>query len=106
MTENPETQIARLTAERDKAVAGLKEALEALREAREAPIRMPIAPPQDPIRPAPWYSARWLLTLLCGIVFGVVAIRGLLEPQAIASILTGVFAFYFMRPDRGQKGGV
>ena len=49
-------------------------------------------------------SGRFILTVICGVVFAWAATHKLLEAAAIASILTSVFTSYFDRQDR-TKGG-
>lgn len=45
-------------------------------------------------------SGRFILTVLCGIVFAYIACKGKIEIAAVTSILSSVFASYFSRDDR------
>jgi len=49
----------------------------------------------------PWYSARWWLTLMCGIAFLYCIWARILPTEAIMGILMLVFQSDFMRSDRG-----
>ena len=49
-------------------------------------------------------SGRWILTVVCAVVFGYVAMRKILPSEATASILTMVFSAYFHRKDRKEDG--
>jgi len=49
-------------------------------------------------------SGRWILTVICGIVFAYVAIQKIIPVDATISILTMVFVSYFNRNDRRQDG--
>ena len=42
-------------------------------------------------------SGRFLLTVIGGLVFGYCAIMKILEPQAVASILSMIFISYFQK---------
>jgi len=88
MTEDLPQQLARVTSERDRAIAGLQEAVQALKRSQGPP---------------PWYSARWWLTLICAAVFAVVSVMRILPGEAMVSVLSSVFAFYFLRPDRKSQ---
>ena len=50
-------------------------------------------------------SGRFILTVVCAMVFGVCAIKGKIPVDAVVSIITMVFISYFQRQDRGQNGG-
>jgi hypothetical protein len=55
-------------------------------------------------------SGRFILTVVCALVFGYCAISKILPIDAVVSIITMVFISYFQRQDRGQnqeldKGG-
>ena len=50
-------------------------------------------------------SGRFILTVVCSIVFGYCSIRKIIPVDAIVSIITMVFISYFQRQDRGQNGG-
>jgi hypothetical protein len=45
-------------------------------------------------------SGRLILTVICGLVFAYVAVKKIVPPDAIISILTMVFISYFQRADR------
>ena len=51
-------------------------------------------------------SGRWILTVIGGGVFAYVSITGMLDKQAVASILTAIFMSYFQRTDRLTNGGI
>jgi len=48
----------------------------------------------------PWWSARWWLTLMCGLGFLYCIVKQLLPPEAVATILATVILSYFNRGDR------
>ena len=48
-------------------------------------------------------SGRWFLTVVGGLVFGFVAIKKILPPEATSAILTAIFTSYFSRTDRTKK---
>jgi len=50
-------------------------------------------------------SGRFILTIVCSIVFGYCAINRKIPVDAIVSIITMVFVSYFQRTDRQQNGG-
>lgn len=45
-------------------------------------------------------SGRWLLTVICGIVFAFCAFKKIIPPDATISIVSMVFISYFQRQDR------
>ena len=49
-------------------------------------------------------SGRYFLTIVGGLVFGYCAVKGLLEAQAVASILSMIFISYFQK--NNNKDGV
>jgi hypothetical protein len=53
-------------------------------------------------------SGRYLLTVICGLVFAFGAVTKIIPPDAVISIVSMVFISYFQRQDRGtqQKGQV
>ena len=51
------------------------------------------------------YSGRFWLTIITGLAFAYATWKRVLEPQAIASIITMVFMAYFQRTDRKQENG-
>jgi hypothetical protein len=51
-------------------------------------------------------SGRFILTVVCSIVFGYCAVKGKIPVDAIVSIITMVFVSYFQRTDRTQQNGV
>lgn len=50
-------------------------------------------------------SGRFILTVVCAIVFMWYSIIGKLSTEAIAAILASVFQAYFNRTDRSNNGG-
>ena len=50
------------------------------------------------------FSGRWILTLICGIVFWIVATRMIMPTEAVTAIITMVFVSYFQRQDRNNGG--
>jgi len=48
-------------------------------------------------------SGRWILTVICGVVFVYCAINKLLPKEAVISIITMVFVAYFDRNDRNGQ---
>jgi len=48
----------------------------------------------------PWWSARWWLTIMCGLGFLWCIYARQLPPEAIATILATVILSYFNRGDR------
>ena len=50
-------------------------------------------------------SGRFILTVICGVVFAYCSINKLIPPDAVISVLTMVFVSYFQRNDRTQNGG-
>ena len=53
-------------------------------------------------------SGRFILTVICGVVFAYATIAKIIPPDAVISILTMVFISYFQRTDRKpeENGGV
>lgn len=49
-------------------------------------------------------SGRYLLTVICGIVFAYGVYSKLIPPDATVSIISMVFISYFNRADRTQNG--
>lgn len=54
-------------------------------------------------------SGRFILTVLCGLTFTYVSIKGMIDPPAVMTIISSVFTAYFGRSDRklptqGQGG--
>lgn len=47
-----------------------------------------------------FYSGRFWLTIVAGLVFAYCACTQVLQPEATAAILTAVFTSYFQRTDR------
>lgn len=50
-------------------------------------------------------SGRYLLTVICGMVFFIVSINKIIPVDAIIAILTMVFISYFQRQDRTNGKG-
>lgn len=50
-------------------------------------------------------SGRYLLTIICGIVFAYCSITKIMPVDATISIVSMVFISYFNRHDRGQQNG-
>jgi len=50
-------------------------------------------------------SGRFILTVVCALVFGICAIKKIMPVDAIVSIITMVFISYFQRQDRTQGKG-
>ena len=50
-------------------------------------------------------SGRFILTVVCALVFGICAIKGKIPVDAVVSIITMVFISYFSRQDRTQPNG-
>lgn len=48
-------------------------------------------------------SGRFILTVICGLVFAVTALNKIIPMDATVSILTMVFVAYFNRGDRNGK---
>ena len=48
-------------------------------------------------------SGRFILTVVCALVFGYCAIFKIMPVDAIVSIITMVFISYFQRQDRKQE---
>lgn len=51
-------------------------------------------------------SGRWLLTVICGLVFAYCAVSKILPVDATISIITMVFVSYFSRNDRKSESEV
>ena len=53
-------------------------------------------------------SGRWILTVICGLVFAYTSFNKIITPETIIAILTMVFVSYFQRNDRSPpaNGGV
>lgn len=49
-------------------------------------------------------GGRFLLTVLCGIVFTVMSISGKLPTDKVMEVILLVIYGYFTRSDRGQNG--
>ena len=49
-------------------------------------------------------SGRFLLTVICGLVFAYVSINKVIPPDATIAILTLVFMAYFSKSRDGQNG--
>jgi hypothetical protein len=49
------------------------------------------------------FSGRYLLTIVCGIVFYWSSITGQLSNEAVAAVIMMVFTAYFNRNDRDSK---
>lgn len=47
-------------------------------------------------------SGRWLLTLISGLVFAYVSIKGVLSAEAVASIISMVFIAYFQKNNQKE----
>ena len=45
-------------------------------------------------------SGRWILTVICGLIFAYGAINKIIPPDAVVSIVSMVFISYFNRHDR------
>lgn len=45
-------------------------------------------------------SGRFILTIICGLTFAYLAIKGKLEAAAVTAVIGSVFASYFDRNDR------
>ena len=50
-------------------------------------------------------SGRFLLTVICGFTFAILAIKKVLPNEATIGILILVFEAYFHRGDRKQENG-
>lgn len=48
-------------------------------------------------------SGRFCLTIICGIVFAYVSMKGIIPPEAVVSIIVSVFTAYFGRTDRPKE---
>jgi len=48
-------------------------------------------------------SGKFLLTAIGGLVFGYVACKQILPPEAIATILTAIFMSYFNKKGEGDN---
>ena len=47
-------------------------------------------------------SGRWVLTIITGVVFAFATFKGILQAEAVATIITMVFISYFQRTDRKE----
>ncbi len=47
-------------------------------------------------------SGRYILTIICGVVFAYCAWKRVLTAEAITAIISMVFISYFQRQDRGN----
>ena len=47
-------------------------------------------------------SGRFILTIIAGVVFAYATFAKILEAQAVAAILVGVFTSYFDKKDHGN----
>jgi hypothetical protein len=45
-------------------------------------------------------SGRFILTVICGVVFAYASFKKIIPPDAVIAILTTVFVSYFQRNDR------
>ncbi len=50
-------------------------------------------------------SGRFILTVICGLVFAYVSITKIVPPDAVIAILSMVFISYFQRADRKPENG-
>ena len=50
-------------------------------------------------------SGRFILTVICGLVFAYATLNYILPKDAITAIITMVFVSYFQRNDRVNGGG-
>ncbi len=50
-------------------------------------------------------SGRYLLTIICGVVFAYCSVRKIMPIDATISIISMVFISYFNRHDRPANGG-
>ena len=48
------------------------------------------------------FSGRWILTVICGLVFAFCAVKKIIPPDATISIVSMVFISYFQRQDRKE----
>jgi len=48
-------------------------------------------------------SGRFILTIICGVVFAYISIVKILPPEAVAVILTMVFKSYFERKRKEEE---
>jgi hypothetical protein len=48
-------------------------------------------------------SGRYILTVICGVVFAYATWKRILPSSAVAAIVTSVFGAYFSRSDRADK---
>jgi len=53
----------------------------------------------------PWYSARWWLTMMCGVGFLYTIYARILPVETIGIIITTVLLSYFQRSDRNPPAG-
>lgn len=49
------------------------------------------------------FSARYVLTIICGVVFAYATYKLILTPETVTAIITMVFVAYFQRNDRKEK---
>jgi len=50
-------------------------------------------------------SGRWILTVICGLVFAYGSVKGIIPKDAVVSIISMVFVAYFNRHDRTPENG-
>lgn len=50
-------------------------------------------------------SGRYLLTVICGLVFAYATYNKILNAEAVTTIISMVFVSYFSRSDRKQENG-
>jgi hypothetical protein len=50
-------------------------------------------------------GGRFILTVICGVVFAYVAVRQIIPSEATVSIIVSVMTAYFGRQDRHKENG-
>lgn len=49
-------------------------------------------------------SGRFILTVICGLVFAYASFKKIIPPDAVIAIISMVFISYFQRNDRKTEG--
>ena len=50
-------------------------------------------------------SGRYILTVICGVVFAWTAVKKIIPPDAVIAILSTVFVSYFQRSRKEDSNG-